>query len=392
MKNIIPVLNGHKLIGLALLVVTNTLIAQQPCNDEGIMNTKGSWKKKPDANVSPDPAFPKSQFPQVTSRIDKIQKLLQAAYPEPKGIEAEWYRSISGQAAVKEGPVPYALNALFLAYFCNTYENKIAPGGETGTWFYIWANQLNSWFADYVKFYVIQKQPVYLLHKRAGELKGYPVYEGNYNQTSNTGTAWSRAVIITREKQSPYIPVTQKQFLKAYLNFNEKRHTETIEEREKNMVVKTAAEEELEKQKYMLTLEKITPPAKLAKAKENYLKNYVSSAQRKQATIDMLKASHEKEMIPARKILADSLTGALDQPAILDYNNLLQFKEFSTTNAGGRELVRLNPVYYDLSLPKSAPQLLIVYWSWDDKPPTNNWRDQMEQNFNFNVLKEMIDK
>ncbi len=68
----------HLLIGSILLFVTNTVIAQQPCNDDGVMNTKGSWKKNADANVSPDPAFPKSQYPQVTSRIDKMQKLLQA--------------------------------------------------------------------------------------------------------------------------------------------------------------------------------------------------------------------------------------------------------------------------------------------------------------------------
>ncbi|MEO6611999.1 MAG: hypothetical protein ABIT05_11720 [Chitinophagaceae bacterium] len=391
MKKFISVLIRSIVIGLTMLFFTNTLIAQQTCNDEGIMKTKGSWKKKADANTFPDPDFPRTKFPEVYSRIDKMQKLLQSAYPEPLGIEASWYRSITGKAQQSGGPVPYTLTALFLAYFCNTYENKIQPGGETGTWFYIWANQLSNWFAEYVKFYIIQKQPVYLLQKRAGEIRGYPVYEGNDNQTSNTGSRYSRAIIITREKESPYIPVTQKQFLKAFLNYNEKKHIKTIEF-EKNRVVKSAAEEELEKQKYLETLERITPPAKLAKAKEDFLKNYVSSAQQKQNTISMLNASHEKEMKPARLILADSLTTPLDQPAILDYNNLLEFKEFSTINTGGRELVRLNPEYYDMSLPKYNPQFLIVYWSWDDKLPTKTWRNQLEQNFNFNALKEMIDK
>ena len=147
-----------------------TSFAQQPCNDEVIMNTKGSWKKLNDANAFPDPGFPKNQFPQANNRIDKMQKLLQAAYPDPKGMEAGWYRSISGHPAVKAGPFAYALQSLFLAYHCS-YENKIdseseTRGGETGTWLFVWANQLHGWFAEYIKYYVIQKQPVYLLPKK----------------------------------------------------------------------------------------------------------------------------------------------------------------------------------------------------------------------------------
>ena len=275
--------------------------AQQPCNDETIMNTKGSWKKTSDANVFPDQSFLKNQFPQVNSRIDKIQNLLQAAYPQPKGIEAQWYRSISGEAAVKGGPVPYALNALFPAYFCNTYENKIEAGDETGTWFYVWANQLNSWFAKYIKYYIIQKQSVFLLNKRIGELNGYPLYEGNYNQTSNTGTRYSRAIILTRNGQSPYLPVTQKQFLKSFLNYNEKRFVKSLDAQEKR-VVKTDVEEESNKQKYLESLVRNTPANKLEKAKDNFLKNYVTDRQQNEKWISEMKKRFEQDMKPAREI------------------------------------------------------------------------------------------
>src|ERR1035437_5492796 len=101
------------LLLVACLFFLNCSKAQQPC-DEAIMNTKGSWKKVSDANVSPQ-SLPKNQFPQVNSRIDKMQKLLQAAYPDLKGIEAHWYRSISGNPEVKGGPGPYELDASFFA-------------------------------------------------------------------------------------------------------------------------------------------------------------------------------------------------------------------------------------------------------------------------------------
>ncbi len=366
--------------------------AQQPCNDETIMNTKGSWKKLNDANAFPDEGFPKSQFPQANNRIDKMQKLLQAAYPDPNGMEAGWYRSISGHPAVKAGPFAYALQSLFLPYHCS-YEKKIESesetrGGETGTWLFIWANQLNSWFAEFIKYYVIQKQPVYLLPKKIGALNGYPLYEGNYNRT---GERYSRAIILTRTGQSPYLPVTQKQFLKAFLNYNEKRFVKSLDAQEKR-VVKTDAEEDISKKKYLETLERVTPANKLDKAKDNFLKNYVTDRQQNEKWITEMKNRFEQDMKPARELLADSLKPALQQPAILDFDNLLEFKEFTTEEKGGRQLVRLNPDYFDMSLPKYVPQLLIVHWSWDDRKPANEWRNRIEKNFDFNALKEMLDK
>lgn len=376
-------------ICLFFLICSN---AQQPCNEEGIMNTKGSWKKLSDENTFPDQSFSKNQLPQANSRIDKMQKLLQAAYPEPKGIEASWYHSISGNAEIKGGPVPYALDAAFHAYYCNTYEKKIELGGETGTLFYIWANQLNNWFAKYIKIYTIHKLPVYLLNKKTGAfINGYPVYEGIINGASNTGSRYSRAVLITRNGQLPYLPVTQKQFLKAFLNYHEKRFTKALEF-QKNRTVKTEAEEEVEKKKNLETIEKVTSVGNLARAKDNFLKNYVTSKQRKEATIAEMIRNNEQDMNPARNLLADSLRVDLEQPAILDFDNLLLFKEFSTEAKGGQQLVRQNPDYFNMALPGYIPQFLIVYWSWDDKKSTNYWRTQVEKNFDFNTLKEMIDK
>ena len=359
--------------------------AQQSCNDEVIMNTKGSWKKTSDANMKA------GNQAQVTSRIDKMQKLLQAAYAEPKGIEAKWYRSMINNPLLTNGPIPYQLNSLFLAYFCNTNnDNKIEAGEETGTWFYVWANHFN-WFAEYIKYYIIQKQPVYLLTPQVGEINGYPLYKGIHNENSNTGIKYSRAIIITRDGQMPYISVTKKQFLKAFLNNNEKRFVKTLDF-EKNRAVKTDEQEEAEKKKNLELLERVTRADKLARAKENFLRNYITDKQRKENTIAKLQKMHDDDMNPARNLLADSLKSELAEPAILDFNNLLEFEEFSTLEKGGRELVRLNPEYFDSKLPKYVPQFLIVYWRWDKNKPAENFKDQLEANLNFTALKEMIDK
>ncbi len=330
---------------LVFLVLHHFAFAQGSCNDDIIINTEGHWNKVSDASPFPDQNFPKTQFPQVTIRCDKMQKLLQSAYPKPKGIEAKWYRGISGDALVKDGPVPYELEALFPAYFCNTYTKKIELGDETNTWCYVWANQFN-WFAEYIKIYTIHKLPVYLLNKKVGIINGYPVYEGYNNGKPDPASIHNRAVILTRPGQSPYRPVTQKQFLKAFINYHEKRDLKLLAKMEKN------------------TAESIAKSKKF----------------------------NEDELMPTRILLADSLNTDLEQPAILSYDNMLEFKKFTTEEMGGQQLVRLNPDYFNMTLPKYIPQLLIVYWSWGMGKAEQNFKKEMEANFNFNALKEMLDK
>jgi len=80
-------------------------------------------------------------------------------------------------------------------------------------------------------------------------------------------------------------------------------------------------------------------------------------------------------------LLADSLKTDLEQPAILDFDDLLLFKEFSTEEKGGQQMVRLNPDYFNMNLPRYVPQFLIVYWSWGRDAATKNWRSQVERIF-----------
>src|ERR1700730_317181 len=118
-KNNFMKLSLHLAAVIIFLLLGNAGFSQQPCDETSLMTIKGSWKKETDANPFPDESFPKNQFAQANTRIDKMQKILQAAYPEPKGIEAGWYRTISGKALVQDGPVPFELTAMFPGYYCN---------------------------------------------------------------------------------------------------------------------------------------------------------------------------------------------------------------------------------------------------------------------------------
>jgi hypothetical protein len=348
-----------------------------------IMNVKGKWVKTNDANMKP------AHQAQAIIRIDKMQKILHSAYPDLKGMEAKWYRSMIKNPLIQNGPISYQLTSPFFYYYCNTNVNKMLLGGETAVVFHVYANQFN-WFLDVIENSYIQGQPVYLLRKRAGEIKGYPVYEGNYNQRSNTGTYYSRAIILTRNGIMPYVAVTKKQFLSAFISDNEKRFAKDLEF-QKNRSVKSNEEEEAEKKKFLEMLERTTRPDKLARTKENYLRNYITSSQQKEIWIADMKKNHEENIKPAQMFLSNHTTQELEQPAILDHNNRLEFKQFVTEEKGGM-LVRLNPDYFDTRLPKYMPQFLIAYWEWNIGLTQNYWRTQIENNFDFDAMKAMLDK
>ena len=97
-------------------------------------------------------------------------------------------------------------------------------------------------------------------------------------------------------------------------------------------------------------------------------------------------------MKPVQDMLANSTEAELQQPAIIKILDISSFKGFSTEAQGGQQLVRLNPDYFDNKLPNYVPQFLIVYWRWDKGKAEENFKDQLEANFNFATLKEMIDK
>jgi len=374
------------LIVIVLSLCFGCCFSQDPCNDELIMSVKGKWIKRPDANMKA------GNQAQIISRLDKMQQLLQAAYPQPMGIEAGWYRSMEGHnSSINNNATSYVLDALFKAYYCNSNVNKMLLGDETGTWFYVWANKF-AWFVQPVSEFTIQQQPVYLLTPKEGEFKGYSLHKGLHNQNSNTGTRYSRTIIITRKGESPYVAVTRKLYLQAFLLYNQKKLPEVLASIEKNTPVKTEEQEEANKKIQLEKIEKTTTAARVARMKESFLQNYVTDKQRKEKWIADTKTRYEKEMKVVKDFMANSKTDELEQPAILDGIDISSFKGFSSDAKGGQQLVRLNPDYFNSKLAAYIPQFMVVYWSWDKGKAEENFKNQLEANFNFAALQEMIDK
>jgi len=338
------------------------------------MAVKGKWTKVPDANME-------GQTPQIISRIDKMQQLLQAAYPEPKGIEVKWHRSMKG----------YSLGAYLFTWYCNTNVNKLLLGKENSDVFYIWINK-PGWLAEKDIHLFVEDKPVYLLQKKVGEFKGYSLFEGEKSgKWENTGIRYSRFIIITREGQSPYLPVTKKQYLEAYLNGIEKDMAKTLAI-EENRAVKSDQQEEDDKKKHLENIERSTRADKIEKAKESYLRNYTTDNQHKEALLNKLKKRFEREMKPARELLAAITQEEGLRPAIVEGNHISEFEKFSSDETGGRRLVQLNPDYFNNKLPAYVPQFLVVYWMWNTEKPSIDFAKNIENNFNFKALQAMLDK
>ena len=360
---------------------SNTKAQDQNCDAAALMNIKGSWKKESDANMRPD----KNQS-QINSRIDAVSKLFQMAYPEPKGIVAEWYRSMEGKPLVNNGPVTYQLNSLYLAWYCNNNLHKTMLGDETSTWSFVWMNSFGWLLTDqYDKALVkVQGLQAWWLAKKIGEWKGLSLYEPTGSPKKG------KVVLITRNNQLPYKPVTRLQFLQAMKEKIE-ADKKTQLDFQKKRTVRSDAEEEAAKQHGLENALKYAPPNRIEQRKADYLKHYKTDRQRIDENIQQTEDYYNSMLKPLSDELNKETETELQQPAIVD-NSASIFKGFTTDENGGRMMVVVNPDYFKPNLPRYSPQMIVLYWSWDKNTPCQDFKKQLEENFPVDQLKAMIDK
>ena len=356
----------------------------QNCDPSVIMNVKGKWTTEANNIVDPEKTFPSSQYNQLYSRLDKIAAMYQQAYPQPTGMQAKWYRSIRGAALVKNGPVPYQFNSLYLGWYCNQNLHKLMLGSETGTWSYVYINSFGRFMTDqYDKAAItVDGTEVWMLPRKLGEWKGFPFYEFSKND---------KVVLITRNNQLPYKPVSRLQCLQALKKKVEEQKKIQLDI-DRKQPVRTDAEEEAAKQKGLENVAKYNRPERVEQRKADYLKNYKTDQQRKEETIQLAEKYFNNRLKPIDDALNNLDKDELQKPAIVDNNYNSSFKGFTTEEKGGRMMVFINTDYFNLKLPRYVPQLIVLYWSWDKNGPALNFQKEFEENFPIAKLKEMIDK
>ena len=372
---------------IVILFFVNNSFAQEQCNDDIIMAVKGKWSKRSDANMKA------GNQSQLISRIDKMQQLLQTAYPEPKGIEAAWYRSMGGYySSIDKNSVAYDLNTMFFTWYCNIHVKKLLLGTEASNGLNIWANKFG-WFAEEDKNFLVENKPVYLLTKKLGEANGFPLFAGNDNGTSNTGTTFSKIIIISRPGQLPYTPVSRKKYLQAFLKNKGDMQKKFIDGLLK-MPVRSDAEEEAYKNQQMERVVNANGTNEVVreKAKANFLRGYTSQKQRQQNDLARTEKVYQQVIKAATDYLANTPDEELTKPAYMQNTSYSSsFIKFAKENEGSM-MVQVNDNYFNNKLPAYVPQFLVVYWHWNTEKPSMDFANHIENNFDFKALQAMLDK
>lgn len=376
MKKIIPL--------FFLLLFANKSFAQQPCNDDIIMAVKGKWVTSPDNFTGSDKTFPASQYSQIKTRLDKMAVLFREAYPQPSGMEANWYRSIRGNPIINNGPVPYQFNSLYKAWYCNPNRHKLMQGTETGTWAYVFVNDLHK-FIEEIADLKINNTTAYYLPAKTGEWKGMTLFD-----VGSTQYKQHKAVLLTHGNQLPFIPVTRLQYIQAIKqNLEDEKKSEFV--LNDKMKIRSEAEQQAEKQRLMDGYVTSFKPERREKAKENFLKNYKTDQQRKEEDLRSKEKRYADRINAIENIRKNFSKNELDEPAII--NPFQAFKEFTTEEKGGRRMVFINTNYFNMQLPRYVPQIMVLYWRTEsNNAPSQYFKQMFESNFPIEKLKAMIDK
>ncbi|MFI5156133.1 MAG: hypothetical protein ACHQEM_08100 [Chitinophagales bacterium] len=367
----------ERLLYLLFICPSGQILAQDGCSNELIMQVNGSWKKISDANLK----WTRDQTA-ILSRIDQISVFFKDAYPQPKGIEASWYRTMTGYPLTENGPIPYDFNSLYKAWYCNQNLHKMMPGDETGTWAYVYVNTFNNFLSNQYDQLQIQSQgnPIYLLPRKIGEWKGYNLFECS---------AWpgkNHCILLTHNDRLPWKPVSEEQYLKAVrLGLEDQKSKSSGDDALQEENIKKSMADNQNNQ-YIKDADKTRINASLQKRLDDMQKSRGANS----ATMNRY---WDDKIAKIDDYVRKNSSSTLVQPAIIDQKIAGSFDgNFSTIEKGGRMLVVVSQEYVNTRLPNYVPQLMILLWRWDNNMPVQEFKKQFEANFPVEKLKAMLDK
>jgi hypothetical protein len=281
-----------------------------------------------------------------------------------------------------------------MEYFCFTYKNQndVKLQAETGNWFFITANNFGS-FAKEDRDFQIGNKKVLMLTQKLSEIDGFSVYAGEDGNDLRGKKKFSRTILITRPGQLPYTPVTRKQYLLTFLQYMQDYYNANIT-KELKKPRRTDAEEKVVWQKgYDEIVQKNSTNEKAKElALSRYTHGYVTDKEEQQNNINRMESNYQQNTQPAKDFLANHTEEELAMPAILNTSYPKgDFKQFITEDKG-KMMVQINENYFNSELPTYIPQFLVVDLTWGSHNVAVNFANQVEKNFDFSALQQMIDK
>jgi hypothetical protein len=346
-----------------LLALEQGLAQGQSCsvNDE-MLNTKGIWKHTEDF-MWPGRNYKPEMKPEIYKRLNNIQQILQKAYPDPKGMQVNWKRDIMNDPPLsKLGSVGYSLGVLAMELFCDKIKLKIMQEDETSNILDIYVNNLGGYF-HFDTTMRIGNLYVALMYHRVGKIADVDLFQTSLVRGNE------RFIIISRNGELPYTPLTRKQYLTAL-----KTKLKNQENYQLDGIARNNQTDQQKQQGLQWTRSHIDPKIKM-------IDDYLSSA-----TED-----------------------DLNQPAFV--KDMMEFKKFYSEKDGGMMPVIINKSYFNNTLNPIAPQFMLMRWEWNDgegppggllrpQPPdmdkccriSKYYKESIEKNLEVEALRQLLDK
>ncbi|MGE0439826.1 MAG: hypothetical protein AB7L66_18110 [Gemmatimonadales bacterium] len=355
--------------------------AGQTCTPQSIATHPGAWKENPANLALARETAPAALHARILKRIEPVAAMFREAYPTPHGTAAEGYASIRlfGRELVG-GPAQYGYVSLYKTWLCPKSTGKPSLADETGNWAYVYVNSLSSMLKSLSDDSLeVDGRParVWLLARRAGTLRGEPLYE------PWLGFGGGGALVFAKEGALPWKVLSRKQYLAmsaAWHRNQRAKGNQAADQLVRNL--EKAVEEAKQsppgpnKATIVAEMERALADAKAQTA--------AGRAKGGAATSGDLKAIDD--------YLAAHSAADLAQPAILGPNAGLVFAgEFGTEADGGHQVVVIDPGYFRRDLPADAAQLVTLLWrSEKDSPASSAWREGFEARFPIEKLRAMV--
>ena len=335
-----------------------------PCSQEELMTIKGKWIKLEGDNVIVGQAnnFSETQKREMDLRMDKAFRLVQTAWPDPKGMQVKWGHDIGFTVPGRSGTIGYNLTAGAFHFFCNPDLQHLGVDDESDGGFDVHFNTYGGLLYFDTSLHV-GRFYVALMAPRVGKLKDADLYQTSLVRANQ------QFVVISREGQFPLTMLTRKQYL-------------------------TSLKGKLQREE--------------ARGIANALK-YAKNDQQKSQVLPYWQSHYD----PKLKRIDDYLSGATEEDlAQTAYvKNLQEFSGFFTEQQGGCAVVISNVDYFRPQQTPWLPQFMIVVWGWNDgegphggllrphAPDLNVccrvdkfFKESMEQNLDIDAFRQLLDK
>ncbi|MCX6220601.1 MAG: hypothetical protein NTZ69_06400 [Bacteroidia bacterium] len=362
------------LISVFLIAISSSA---QECTNESLLKTPGIWTESGGSTSG----IAAADLAKEKKVVAAIQTMIKSQFT-PMGVRAR----INGSYFRSESYMPvnsYSFNIIPLNFYCDG--NRMKTADETSTYFQISVNFFDVDIYDTAKGDRAMAEGFNVIHNLPVEKDGYwylkEVDSGMGFGMVGKSCGW----LITYDGKLPFAYVTKKEFLEK----RKKNVTNSMHNAEAGF---KDALKNIEMEKGFKETEYKNDPDKLKKYME-------MSYQYTKDKFEKLLANNEKNYKPEFDKIETQLRMSaeeLNQQAIvkLDQNANLSSYHFTDNNDPfGEILIKPNPGYFNMKLPRSSPQFIWVNVIWNHHEPiASMFREDIMKAVDFATLKSMLGK